>query len=274
MMEPNVDISLLLPTRGRPNLLRRLFESLAKSTSRLERIEVVLYIDEDDVPTREVAHPQLQLTKLIEAPGKKMGQMNQVCYENSRGRFVMLMNDDVIFRTKSWDTQVLDAFARFPDDAALVYGNDLHQRKTMATLPILSRAVCEALGGVCPRDYLNVYIDVHLFDIFKKLARLGYQRVVYLGDVIFEHMHPEAGKSPIDVTYVKKNERFDDFLFLNLENERWDQARRLKHYIEKVQRERLPNGEHGIGVHRWGGERSCVKSFFKRLIASAFGQHL
>jgi glycosyltransferase involved in cell wall biosynthesis len=261
-VENSIDISLLLPTRGRPQLLQRLLESLVETTSRIERLEVVLFIDADDQSTGAVSHPLLELTKLIEPPGKKMGQMNQACYENSRGRFVMLMNDDVIFRTKSWDTRVLDAFARFPDEVALVYGNDLHQRKSMATLPIVSRAVCEALGGICPRDYLNVYIDVHLYDIFKKLARLGYQRVVYLEDVIFEHMHPEAGKSPMDATYVKKNERFDDFLFINLEDERRDQAKRLKHYIERTQRNRLPHGERGR-----------VKSLFKRMLACAFNQN-
>ena len=267
-MEDIIDISLLLPTRGRPKLLRRLFESLVDTTSRLAKIEIILYIDADDIPTQEVAHPSLQLIKLIKPPGEKMGRMNQLCYEASRGRFVMLMNDDVVFRSKAWDARVLDAFARFPDEAALVYGNDLHQQEAMATLPIVSRAVCDAVGGICPRDYLNVYIDVHLFDVFKKLAKLGYPRTAYLEDVIFEHLHHEVGKSSLDATYVKKNEQFDDLLFINLEDERWNQAKMLKRYIDA----RQPDGARGVGASSRDNQPGGVKAFLKRMIASAFHQ--
>lgn len=231
-MDDDVNISLLLPTRGRPALLRRLLDSVADTTANLRELEIVLYVDEDDVPSHEVSHPSLSLKRLIRSPGQTMGSMNQACYEESRGRYVMLLNDDVVFRTKHWDRSVYQAFAQFPDDIALVYGNDLHRKKSLATLPILSRTVCEILGGVCPKGYLNVYIDLHLFDLFKKLARLRCSRMVYLDDVVFEHMHHEAGKSVMDTTYVKKDERADDFLFISLEDERWNQAEMLRRYIE------------------------------------------
>jgi hypothetical protein len=268
-MEDIIDISLLVPTRGRPKLLQRLFDSLADTTSRLARIEIVLYIDDDDFPTHEVTHPSLQLIKLIKPAGEKMGRMNQMCYEASRGRFVMLMNDDVVFRTKTWDESVLDTFTRFPDGVALIYGNDLHRRESVATLPIVSRAVCEVLGGICPRDYLNVYIDVHMLDVFKKLAKLGYHRTVYLEDVIFEHMHHEAGKSLMDATYVKKNEQFDDLLFINLEDERWNQAKMLKRYIDTTQKKRQVDSTDGISESQYASERGCVKVFVKRMISAA-----
>ncbi len=232
MTDHRISISLLLPTRGRRALVERLFDSIVATTANLEDLEVIMYIDEDDLPTHQIAHPLLSLVKLIKPPGEKMGRMNQLCYETSCGRFVMLMNDDVVFRTKAWDVRVLEAFARFDDDIALVYGNDLHQRESLATLPIGSRAYCEVVGGICPRDYLNLYIDLHLFDIFKNLAKLGYPRTVYLGDVIFEHMHHETGKSTMDATYAKKNERADDLLFINLADERWTHAKMLKRYID------------------------------------------
>ena len=269
-MEDTIDISLLVPTRGRPKLLQRLFDSLVDTTSQLARIEIVLYIDEDDLPTHEVTHASLQLIKLIKPAGEKMGRMNQLCYEASRGRFVMLMNDDVVFRTKAWDGRVLDAFRRFPDEAALVYGNDLHQQESMATLPIVSRAVCDIMGGICPRDYLNVYIDVHLFDVFKKLAKLGYSRTAYLEDVVFEHLHHEVGKSSLDSTYVKKNEQFDDLLFINLEDERWNQAKMLKRYIDTTPKRGQVASARGIGDSGYDSKRGGVKAFLKRMISSAF----
>jgi glycosyltransferase involved in cell wall biosynthesis len=266
----SVSISLLLPTRGRPTLLQRLFESLANTTADLSALEVVLYVDEDDTETQQISHPSLFLVKLIGTPGQKMGNMNRACYEASRGRHVMLMNDDVVFRTKGWEARVLEAFGRFPDEVALVYGNDLHQRKGVPTFPIVSRRVCELIGGICPRDYLNVYIDVHLHDIFKKLARLGHDRLVYLDDVIFEHMHHEVGKSLKDHTYAKKDERADDFIFISLDDERRSQAQRLAQYIEGKKKSRSePIQAFSEDADRGSAEQRFA---FSRFLARIFGR--
>lgn len=231
-MEAAKTISLLLPTRGRTAQLQRLFESIVVKTANLKALEIVLYIDDDDLPTSEVSHPSLSLVKLIKPSGERMGRMNQLCYEASRGRYMMLMNDDVIFRTDHWDTYVVESFTRYPDDVALVYGNDLYQSEKLPTLPILSRRVCELIGGVCPTDYFNTYIDLHLLDIFKKLRKIGHQRIVYLENVVFEHAHYETGKSAMDETYKKKNEQTDDMLFITLEDDRWNRAKSLSRYIE------------------------------------------
>lgn len=269
MSDGSVSISLLLPTRGRPTLLQRLFESLANTTADLSVLELVLYVDEDDTETRQISHPLLSLVKLIEPPGQKMGNMNRACYEASHGRHVMLMNDDVVFRTKGWDARVLEAFAPFPDEIALVYGNDLHRGKGVPTFPIVSRTVCDLIGGICPRDYLNVYIDVHLHDIFKKLRRIGHDRLRYLDDVIFEHMHHEVGKSLRDRTYFKKNERADDFVFISLDGERQSQAQKLARCIEAHKK----SGSQAIEASsKNAGRASAEQRFaFSRFLARLFG---
>ena len=43
-----IRISLLLPTRGRPAWVERLFDSIVATASQLARIEVVMYVDDDD----------------------------------------------------------------------------------------------------------------------------------------------------------------------------------------------------------------------------------
>jgi len=234
------EISLLLPTRGRVQMLQRLFDSLVATADGIETVEVILYIDEDDMATQAVDHPMLRLVRLVKPPRQPMGRMNQQCYEASTGRYVMLINDDVVARTRGWDRRIKDSFGKFPDEIALVYGNDLYQGEALSTMPVLSRRVCELIGGVCPQGYHNTYIDLHLFDLFKKLAKLGQRRLVYHGDLIFEHLHHEAGKASLDATYVKANEESDDRLFINLEEERWKQARMLKRHIESLQTESAP----------------------------------
>ena len=228
----SMNISLLLPTRGRPRLVQRLFDSLVLTTSDLENLEVVLYVDEDDRESRDLSHSSLFLLKIVGLSGQTMGHMNRACYEASRGRYVMLINDDMIFRTPHWDTRVMTAFSSLPDEIALVYGNDLDQGDAVPTFPIVSRTVCEVLGEICPRGYQNLHIESHLFDIFKQLRRLGYNRIRYLEDVIFEHMHPVVGKAQLGNSYQKKDPRGDDLLFIALDDERTFKAELLARYLE------------------------------------------
>jgi hypothetical protein len=263
-----LQISLLLPTRGRAALVQRLFASLIQTTEDLRRLEVVLYIDEDDLESRNISHPELSLIKIVGSPGRTMGNMNRACYESSRGRHLMLVNDDVIFRTPYWDARVLEVANRFPDDIALIYGNDLDQGKAVPTFPIVSRTVCDVLGEICPSGYRHLHIESHLLDIFKQLASLGHERICYMDDVIFEHMHYVVGKSAVDSTYAKKNQRLDDLLFFALDDERAFKAKLLARHIEGGQNDD-PRGvkpEHGSALVT--SQRPGVMALIKRMFCT------
>jgi hypothetical protein len=196
-----------------------------------QAIEVVLYLDQDDIKSGEVPESGFYLTKLV-GPRQTMGQMTNITYEASRGKFVMLMNDDVIFRTPDWDMAVGLACRSFSDEIALVYGNDLYQRGGVGTFPVLSRTLCQLMEGVCPPEYKCSHIDTHIYDIFRKLARLGHKRYIYLPEVIFEHMHFEVGKSVIDEIYQAKDPKVDEVSYIAWEEERSWMATRLAQYIE------------------------------------------
>jgi hypothetical protein len=126
-----------------------------------------------------------------------MGALNGAGYAASAGDHVMLLNDDVIARTPGWDAIALNCFGRFPDPFALVHVNDTLIRHHLCTFPLVSRAFCELVGGICPAGYRRYRIDDHIEDVFNLLAVLGERRAVYLPDVVFEHdnavQHPEAG---------------------------------------------------------------------------------
>jgi hypothetical protein len=209
----------------------RLLDSLARTAGAPQRVEVVLYLDDDDIPSHHIDHPVLRIVKRIGPPTQPMGAMLGACYEASSGRHVMLLNDDVLSRTNGWDEAVLSAFARFPDGIALVYGNDLDQGRHVPTFPILSRRVCEIVGELCPRGYLNLHIESHLLDIFRRLAKLGHDRIVYLESVVFEHLHHSIGKSMADATSVKRDQGRDTQLYFELADVRQDMANRLARHI-------------------------------------------
>ncbi|MEK6791515.1 MAG: glycosyltransferase family 2 protein [Deltaproteobacteria bacterium] len=226
-----IDLSILLPTRGRPDRLKALFESLISTTAKVRALEVVLYLDENDAQSRAVVCPELNITRVIRPHGAPMGAMVRECFEASSGRLVMLMNDDAAIRTNGWDAAMLQAFEGFPDGVALVYGNDLDQGARVPTFPAMPRFACGIIGGPCPPDYLNLHIESHIFDIFNRLKALGHDRIRYLDDVVFEHMHYTVGKSGVDATYVKKDPGHDDMLFIGYAEERRHAALSLARHI-------------------------------------------
>jgi hypothetical protein len=261
-------ISLLLPTRGRVALVQRLFDSLVQTTAEMEQLEVVLYVDEDDAESLKIEHPALSPLKIVGRSGATMGHMTRACYDASHGHYVMLINDDVVFRTKGWDTRVCAAATRYPDDIALVYGNDLDQGEAVPTFPIVSRTVCDVLGEVCPRGYRHLHIESHLLDIFKQLARLGHRRIFYLDDVIFEHMHFIMGKAGMDSTYAKKDQRLDDLLFIALDDQREFQARLLARWIDAARSNALTEAAvpYPSEQGRRFNQRAGLVSLFKRML--------
>ncbi len=230
MTEKN--ISLLLPTRGRPSLVYRLFDSILGVTSDPDSLEIVLYIDDDDTESQGISFDALSVVKLVRPPDT-MGNINRACYSASSGRYIMLLNDDVIFRTQNWDIAVLEAFTRVGDDIALVYGNDQIMGRYLASFPIMSRTVCELIGGICPKEYKRDFIDDHILDTFKRLSCLGYERVMYLPEVVFDHIHYFGGRAELDSTYLRnRGGMADEMLFISLCEERQQIALRLARHIE------------------------------------------
>jgi hypothetical protein len=225
------EFSLILPTRDRPSLVKRLFESIIQTVSNPDVLEIILCIDEDDFESREITHPAISIHKLIRK-NKTMGEMTRACYEQTKGKLIMLLNDDMIFRTKNWDLKILKVFSHFPDGIALVYGNDLYYGKYMSTFPILPRKSCELMDKICGVDYKRHCIDPHIFDIFQRLLRLGYDRSIYLKDVIFEHMHYELGFLATETEDGPKSDEEDQSLYLSFAQDRELVAKRMAQSIE------------------------------------------
>ena len=219
-------LSLLLPVRGRPDCVARLFDSIVATASRPDRIEVVLFLDADDRASHALDHPGLSVRRCI-GRSAKMGAMTGACYAASRGDCVMLMNDDVVCRTPGWDAAVVEAINRFPDRIALVWCNDLFRGPALPCFPAFHRRAWELAGGLTPAEYNRDYIDAHLYDIFRKLKALGCNRLIYLHDVVLEHMHFEAGKAPMDATYVKPRDFADELAFIAWEEGRCIAAENL-----------------------------------------------
>jgi hypothetical protein len=118
------------------------------------------------------------------------------------------------------------------DGVYLAYPNDLFKGRDLSAFPILSRRVCQLLGQPFPKAYRGAFIDYHLLDIFKRLESRGHPRLIYLEDVVFEHMHYRTGKGDYDRIYGARGRFLDDETFLRLRDERSAVAAKLVGAIE------------------------------------------
>jgi hypothetical protein len=215
-----------MPTRARPIFAGRCIKSVVTQTTHLARVEIIVYVDDDDIGSHHIGSEEVSVRCIMGARAS-MGYYNSACYAAARGDIIILVNDDMVIGTRGWDTKIIELDASIPDKIYLAYGNDLLKKGRVCTFPILSRRVCELLIDPYPKEYQGAFIDYHVFDIFKRLQHAGFDRIHYMDDVVFEHLHYRTGKAPFDETYAKRGRFVDDPTFLALINSRKKSADRL-----------------------------------------------
>jgi hypothetical protein len=169
--------------------MRRLVESV-RATAQTP-VEVIFYVDLDDGASAETAR-ELGVRHVI-GPRIVLSDMWNEAAAVATGEILMMCGDDVVFRTDGWDAKVLDAFERYPDRIALVYGDDTIQGRRLATHPFVHRAWYQAVGYLVPPGFSCDWSDMWLNEVADTLGRR-----VYLPDVVTEHMHPVMGKARLD----------------------------------------------------------------------------
>lgn len=223
-------ISVLVPTRGRPNSVARLLDS-AFETAETE-VEFVFYVDVDDDSSVDVI--QRSGSKIVSGERVVLSEMWNRCWDVARFDVAMHCGDDIVFRTDAWDTRVLETFERYPDRIALVHGRDGFQHPTrgVATHSFLHRNWVETVGYFVPPYFSSDYNDTWLTEVAEALGRR-----VYVRQVFTEHMHPAAGKGEWDQTHQDrlKRHRQDnvDQLYLDLADKRAQDVRKLQDFIDR-----------------------------------------
>jgi hypothetical protein len=233
-------ISLLLPTRARPELVERFLRSVADRSAHPELIEAILCVDDDDIESHGIVFREIAL-KLVVGPRQTMGAYNTECLRHASGEIIIAVNDDIVVRTNGWDDKVRELDARYHDGVYLGYGNDLFMGPKLCTFPILSRKTCSLLAEPYPPIYKGAFIDVHLMDIFRRLEKRGYARICYAADIVFEHVHYRNNPDAWDATYSDRLRFGDDLTFMGLVDARRLEADRLSARIAGGTPETVPS---------------------------------
>ena len=185
------EMTILVPSRGRPESIIRLMDSWSTTTTRDTRLLVL--IDNDDPKLEEyLAIPNIDMQV---GPRLRIGgTLNVVAPEIAKtSENIGFMGDDHLPRTKGWDETFINELNKLK--VGVVYGNDHAHGVNLATAVAMTSNIVSTLGYMC----------VHLFldNFWMELGRGTH--ITYFDDVIIEHIHPLFQKALSDNTYVEAN---------------------------------------------------------------------
>jgi len=208
---------VIVPSRGRPDSVARMATAW-RDTDAYEAATLVFAIDEDD-PTlgayldqrvayfdqllRDVGQTQVTFVTLPTwlPMVRKLNECASAAATGDPGYFaVAFMGDDHLPRTPGWAATYLAALREL--GTGIVYGNDGIQGQRLPTQWAMTSDIIRALGRMVPADVEHLYCDNAVKDLGEAAGCLR-----YLPDVLIEHMHPVAGKAPMDAGYARVNRR-------------------------------------------------------------------
>lgn len=234
-----MNISILTPTRIRPDNIDRLINSALDTAAEPTKLEFIFYIDNDDNLS------EVKLNSMQEALGQDrvkyvkgdrivLSEMWNKIQKLATADIMMHCGDDIIFRTQGWDDKVLDAFNEYPDKIVFVHGDDGFWGKDFGTHGFIHIRWVNTTGYFVPPYFSSDYNDTWLNDVSNGLGRRKYI------DILTEHMHPNFRKAEYDQNHKDRLERHRkdrvDILYHELKHLRDEDIVKLKSIIENYNR--------------------------------------
>jgi glycosyltransferase involved in cell wall biosynthesis len=161
-------ISIVCPSRGRPELAKRMIDTALFTAG--EEIEILLYLNDDD-PTLP------EYIKLIDSkyysigPDRSPGYSWNMLANQASGEIIFLIGDDVTFITDKWPALVNSAFDQYPDKIVCVYPivPGLKRRKNPHFC--LHKDWINTLGYFVPPHFWHWYVDTWIREVAIRLGR-------------------------------------------------------------------------------------------------------
>jgi len=161
-------ISVVCPSRGRPELAKRMVDSLLKSPG--VPVEILIYLNEDD--------PKLQSYKdLLDPQHYEVGVDRSPVYswnelaKKAKHDIVFLMGDDAVVETPNWGQRIVNEFNKYPDKLVLVSPKAGTLSKSKCPHFFLHKNWINTVGYFVPIFFHHHYIDFWVRDLAKAIGR-------------------------------------------------------------------------------------------------------
>jgi hypothetical protein len=236
-------ISISCPSRGRPELAKRMIET-ALDTAENE-VEFLIYLNDDD-PTLEQYQDTIDKKHFTVGPNRSTCYSWNLMAEQAKFDFIFLAGDDIQFKTKHWDTLMTKEFHRYPDKILMAIPYDGKQKNKpeellSATEPTLlgdyafssphflvHRNWIATLGYFAPPFFWHWYVDTYTQNVARKINRCMYfPNVTIKAKKIFD----DTGKNIRQKLQI--NDR-DDYVWSKIKDRHlFADVNALKQFIEE-----------------------------------------
>lgn len=229
-------ISILVPTKNRPQNIIRLSHNIFNTMSGENLIEIYFYVDFDDglsVPAINELQSIYKNIKYIQSHHIILSNTVNILSSLSPGPYYMNGADDILFRTKNWDLLIIDAFSEWEDKIGIVHGRDGIHSGGLATHSFFHKNWINTLGYLCPP-----YFAVDMADRWNSEIAGAVKRKKYLEELYIEHMHPNVKKSERDETYnmanIHRKRKIFKTIYDDLKSLKMNDIEKLKNIIYEL----------------------------------------
>lgn len=192
----------LVPSRGRPHLAQRLLDCGFKQKG-------VLILDQDDADKYQKIRLPFGWRKLV-MPRLWLSPKLNIAFDTFPDEpWYGILNDDHVPMTSGWEPAMIEAGAK-----GIAWPDDNYAKRISSH--VKSGDLCRLLGWfVCPA-LKHYYLDD--VDELLSVAVGG----TYLQQVVVSHEHANAGRAPMDRTYLERpNPALDKRAFLEWKEKEW-----------------------------------------------------
>lgn len=229
-----IKITLLTPTRNRPNDLRTFLQSVKDTTAFPETVEILFYVDDDDIvtiPLIETLQEEYKLLNVHFHVGPRSDHFSKDYYnflaKMARGRWIMAINDDSVFMTPSWDYTICKRM----EEEATACGDDIllgivrdgmirhgfgKRQPDMSCWLLSSKEYVDLMGGLLFEEIYTWGGDYWLGYTFNRVQ--SGRRKVYILDVLIEHNSHHANPRRDADHQLPQPESFAHFQRIEAEN--------------------------------------------------------
>jgi len=260
MEEKRKKISVILPTRGRTEVLKKSIMTLVDNAKDPQSFEIMLGLDEDDNKVIDYIKsdiaPILQSQKVETRANifKPLGYENLHTYVNTlagnaNGDWIFFWNDDCLMETENWD----EVISSYTGEFKLLAPKDNHEGHPYAILPIVPRDWFILIGHLSQNAQNDAWLShiAYMLDIFERI------------DVSFIHDRADITGNNNDETFKNRKymegnpENPGDFGHPDMQNARVATAHKIAWFLEKT----------GIGdLTWWNNVKAGEQNPFEKMV--------